>query len=106
METNRKLQEYTSLELSKRLHDKGFRGEHDCEWVEHYDHKKGIIWDLFGIDETDTVNVKIPAYTFTALWGVLNEENRENFVTIMLDMEDITEALGEFILAGLQAMQE
>jgi hypothetical protein len=63
--------EHTSLELSKRLYDKGFRGEHVSNW-------EG--WEKFTevvVVHEDTVSnwtAICPAYTFTELWGVLPYE--------------------------------
>jgi hypothetical protein len=63
------MNEHTSLELSRRLHEKGFRAEHDKVWVHHWS-KDSMQWSLCDIDEDDKVNEQIPAYTFTELWGV------------------------------------
>jgi hypothetical protein len=61
------IMEHTSLELSKRLHEKGFRGEHKQVWFEGKTQ-----WHM-GIKSAwrDPRYKSIPAYTFTELWGVL-----------------------------------
>ena len=63
------MKEHTSLELSKRLHDKGFRGEHKYGWItKHYKEGHGEIV------EAENFLITFPAYTFTELWGVLLRE--------------------------------
>lgn len=60
------ISEHISLELSKRLHDKGFRGKY--EWV--YGHDLGGLCILAKCDKHEYTN-EIPAYTFIELWRVL-----------------------------------
>jgi hypothetical protein len=63
------MKEHISYELAKRLHDKGFRGEHENVWAKNYQPinlvlpKKDAIYKPF--------TSLFPAYTFTELWGVL-----------------------------------
>ena len=70
------MNEHTSQELSQRLHDKGFGGEHEYVW--------GRCFGLYDAAQYLTLNDKkaiagydyrevIPAYTFTEIWGVLPE---------------------------------
>jgi hypothetical protein len=63
--------EHTSKDLSKRLANKGFRGEHKNVWVidgdQYSSHGIGEI-----ADEGNTIGCEtIPAYTFTEIWGAL-----------------------------------
>jgi hypothetical protein len=69
------MKEHTSLELSKRLHEKGFRGEHESAWKE----ADSQCWE----DPSEYIPIitrnlfpdwgmnYIPAYTFTELWAVV-----------------------------------
>ena len=67
--------EHTSYELSKRLHDKGFRAQHKHKHAipKGTHHKPAVI----RIEQTSwmeyykSFDLDIPAYTFTDLWNVL-----------------------------------
>lgn len=85
------INEFTSYELSKRLHELGFKGEHGYVWdrnkelwrIEQSDDKHNILAKLVNGDGCWLIcsdpNCKehdgsaIPAYTFTELWAVLPE---------------------------------
>jgi hypothetical protein len=61
------IREHTSLELSKRLHEKGFRREHKRIWLQ-----VGVFPDKFRLykgNQLDYTDGDYPAYTFTELWG-------------------------------------
>jgi len=75
--------EHTSYDLSKRLHEVGFRGEHTHVWVHHWNYKtEDMIWTLHPIDEDDKVNDQIPCYTFTELWSVLPAKVNDHWLEI------------------------
>jgi len=64
------MSEYTSLELSKRLYEKGFRGEHKKVWI-----KTDGEW--IKVDSEIGYGMfkgAIPAYTFTEIWLALPKE--------------------------------
>jgi hypothetical protein len=63
----------TSLDLSKRLHEKGFKAEHEYVWIEHYEGGK-TIWSVFMTDPLDIVNKSIPAFQFHELFEVVPED--------------------------------
>jgi hypothetical protein len=72
--------EHTSRELSQRLKDKRFRGEHT-----HYYCRETLMQD--GVDYCHGYP-KIPAYTFNELWGVLPDEIKGDY-EIALTKDDV-----------------
>jgi hypothetical protein len=80
--------EHTSRELSQRLKDKGFRGEHKSVWVSHpnvFGGKPFVITVNHYHDNPDKdLIVLCPAWTFNELWGVLPEWIKETWSLILL----------------------
>ena len=77
------MKKHTSQELSQRLHDKGFRGEHEQE---HMLLSSGKYMLVIAKDEwPDT----IPAYTFTELWGVLPQVLDKPLCTYYLTLHKV-----------------
>ena len=58
------MNEHTSKELSQRLYDKGYRGEHTHLWADHSEFGEG--WILVPCGETDGMPF-IPAWTFSEI---------------------------------------
>ena len=100
--------EHTSLELSKRLHEKGFKLKGNTHPTRY------IIMDDGG--ENPNIPVRyfeslkyshceyIPAYTFTELWGALDGKQRKELLIHMLDnvghldLNDPAEVAGEWLI--------
>jgi hypothetical protein len=91
---NKVISEYTSYELSKRLHDKGFAIGHASVWV-----RRDGGYFIHGI--YDDFKGTVPAYTFTELWGGLTRDSRWRLLEHMMsnaEREDMAELTGEIIL--------
>jgi hypothetical protein len=65
--------EHTSYELSKRLHDKGFKGKYEKVWTKHSDWTRSQHHFLCDVMQNVTDKEVFPAYTFTELWGAMPE---------------------------------
>jgi len=93
------MNEHTSLELSKRLFDKGFRGEHKGDW--YRTNYKGYV--VSNMDETPSYTHICPTWTLTEIWHTLNEEQRFDLLLQLaieedLKRNDLAELAGEWLI--------
>jgi hypothetical protein len=64
--------EYTSQGLSKRLKDKGFRGEHKRVLEYRNDFDSGETgWHLTWRWDASILHESVPCFSFTEIWGML-----------------------------------
>ncbi|MHC4616469.1 MAG: hypothetical protein ACYTEQ_01815 [Planctomycetota bacterium] len=85
--------EHTSLELSKRLHEKGFRGEHFCSWMISCVDKQPFCGD----NENSVAHERIcPTYTFTEIWPTLTTEQQLAVSSWIHEAETPVEAIGQY----------
>lgn len=102
--------EHTSLELSRQLHDAGFKGEHKHIWFA-MGNEQEVNWkDALVLSCNDASNEpgfhkrNVPAYTFTEIWGVLDGKQRKELLIHMLDnvghfdLNDPAEVAGEWLI--------
>jgi hypothetical protein len=102
------MSEHTSLALSKRLQELGYKGEHENDWVsiegslreDGYDSEPLIMPRLSDMmPHANGFIIIAPAYTFTELWRDLTIDQRCDF-TICMDWhrDDVAEHLAEWII--------
>jgi hypothetical protein len=92
------MSEHTSKDLSKRLFEKGFRGEHTSYWHFTGWQKK---WNLIINHEDGSGYGDIPAYTFTEIWKPLTMPERYELIKHIqacFERDDLAEIAGEWLI--------
>lgn len=99
--TDEGMTEHTSLELSRRLYDKGFRGNNSHVWIvtDGAIKSPGAKWECK--PTSIFLPNDIPAYTFTELWkvaGILKRPHLMQHLLVNIHRNDLAELAGEWLI--------
>ncbi len=82
------MSEYTSIELSQRLAELGFKGEHEWWWVIDASPVNAVIRDIYV--QANNIQAECPAFTFTEIWAVLPTELQDDYGLMLYKVADGT----------------